>query len=68
MPLSHALDTGGPDSLAVTLEGDGSGSIYPVLYARAAMTEHVLEPDTLLRYDGAESRRAITEVVSSVLG
>ena len=70
VPLSHALDTGGPDSLAVTLEGDGSGSIYPVLYARAAgaMTEHMLEPDTLLRYDGVDARRAITEVVTSVLG
>ena len=54
----------------MTLEGDGSGSIYPVLYARAAgaMTEHVLEPDTLLRYDGVDARRAITEVVTSVLG
>jgi thioredoxin reductase len=69
VPLAHAIDGGGPDSVAVTLEGDGSGSIYPVLYARSggAMTEHMMEADMLLRYDGVEARRAITEVVSSVV-
>ena len=68
-PLAHALDAGGADSLTVTLEADGSGAIYPVLYARAGgtTTEHILEPDLMLRYDGPDARRRITEVVSSIL-
>ena len=34
-PLAHILDTGGPDAVAITLEADGSGSIYPVLFTAA---------------------------------
>ena len=30
-PLAHVLDAGGPDAVAVTLEADGSGAIYPVV-------------------------------------
>ncbi len=69
-PLTHVLDTSGPDSLAITLEADGSGAIYPVLYTRigGAMTEHVLDPDPLLRYDGAETRRAIAGAVAGLTG
>ena len=54
----------------MTLEADGSGAIYPVLFARRGGTtaEHILEPDLLLRYDGAEARRVINEVVSGILG
>ncbi len=68
-PLAHALDTGTDDSVAVTLESDGSGAIYPVLFARVhgLTTEHVLEPDQMLRYDSAEARRSVTEVVERVL-
>ena len=53
----------------MTLEADGSGAIYPVLYARrgGATMEQMLEPDVSLRYDGAEARRVIGEVVDGVL-
>ena len=33
-PLAHVLDAGGPDAIAATLEADGSGAIYPVVYTR----------------------------------
>jgi thioredoxin reductase len=68
-PLSHVLDAGGPDALAVTLEADGSGAIYPVLYTRrrGAVSERVLEADALLRYDGPDARRAIAAVVRTVI-
>jgi thioredoxin reductase len=68
-PLSHVLDAGGPDALAITLEADGSGAIYPVLYTRrgGAITERIVEPDALLRYDGPDSRRAIADVVGALL-
>jgi hypothetical protein len=59
------LDSGGPDAVAVTLEADGSGSIYPVLFTRlrGATAEHVMEADPALRYDGAEARKAIDSVL-----
>jgi thioredoxin reductase len=68
-PLSHVLDAGGPDALALTLEADGTGAIYPVLYTRVkgGVAERALEPDPLLRYDGPDARRAIAEVVGTLV-
>jgi thioredoxin reductase len=68
-PLTHVLDAGGPDALALTLEADGTGAIYPVLYTRIGGTiaERMLDPDPLLRYDGPDARRVIEEVVRTVV-
>ena len=68
-PLSHVLDAGGPDALALTLEADGTGAIYPVLYTRVggSVSERMIDPDPLLRYDGPDARRVIEEVVRSVV-
>jgi hypothetical protein len=68
-PLSHVLDAGGPDALALTLEADGTGAIYPVLYTRirGTVSERMVDPDPLLRYDGPEARRVVEEVVRSVV-
>jgi thioredoxin reductase len=65
-PLTHVLDTDGPDAVGVTLEADGSGSIYPTLYTRirGATGEHALDPDPGLRYDGPRARAAIASVVA----
>jgi thioredoxin reductase len=67
-PLAHVLDADGPNAIAVTLEADGSGAIYPVLYTRTAgaATDHVIEPDLLLRYDTPATRRAVEAVVARV--
>jgi hypothetical protein len=64
-PLTHVLDAGGPDAVAVTLEADGSGSIYPVLFTRIrdATAEHLLDPMPGLRYDGPDTRKAIAAVL-----
>ncbi len=68
-PLSHVLDAGGADALALTLEADGTGAIYPVIYTRVkgVVSERALEPDPLLRYDGIDARRAIADVVATVV-
>jgi thioredoxin reductase len=68
-PLAHVLDAGGANAIVATLEADGSGAIYPVLYTRidGAVNEHPLEPDPLLRYDTADTRAAITTLVGPVL-
>ena len=68
-PLSHVLDAGGPDALALTLEADGTGAIYPVLYTRirGTIAERMVDPDPLLRYDGPAARGVVEEVVRSVV-
>jgi Predicted flavoprotein involved in K+ transport len=67
-PLAHVLDGGGPDALATTLEADGSGAIYPVLYTRIGgrIVEHAIEPDPLMRFDTADARRAIAELAGRI--
>lgn len=64
-PLTHFLDTDGPDGVGVTLESDGSGTIYPALFTRigGSTGEHLLDPDPRLRYDGPEARAAIRSIV-----
>src|SRR5439155_11997522 len=34
VPLATFLDDGGPDGIALTIEADGTGSIYPAVYLR----------------------------------
>ena len=68
-PLTHVLDAGGPDALALTIEADGSGAIYPVVYSRrdGQITEHKLDPDPLLRYDSEAVRAAVTTIARQTL-
>ncbi|MGH2477875.1 MAG: NAD(P)-binding domain-containing protein [Candidatus Limnocylindrales bacterium] len=68
-PLTHVLDAGGDDALAVTLEADGSGAIYPVLYTRVGgqIQERNLDPDPLLRYARPDTRRAIAGIATEVV-
>jgi thioredoxin reductase len=63
-PLAHVLDTAGPDALVATLESDGSGAIYPVVYTRIGgkVVERVIEPDPLMRFDTTDARRTIAEL------
>ncbi|MDQ3553563.1 MAG: NAD(P)-binding domain-containing protein [Chloroflexota bacterium] len=65
MPLAHALDTDGFDALVLTLETDGSGAIYPVVYRRTSVgvSEHMLEPDPFVRFAGAGYRQALDDIV-----
>ncbi len=67
VPLAWFVDASGPDSLAITLESDGSGEVYPVLYTRIAgrLAERRLDPHPLLDYRTHATRQAIGEVLSS---
>ena len=69
-PLTHVLDGSGQDVLAATLEADGSGAIYPVVYTRIGgkVVEQVIEPDPLMRYDTADARTLIGDLVRRVVG
>jgi hypothetical protein len=59
-------DDGQRDALALTLEADGSGAIYPVVYARrgGSLEEHTFEPDLLLRYDTPDMLKRLGEIVA----
>jgi thioredoxin reductase len=59
-------DDGAGDALALTLEADGNGGIYPVLYLRQGgrVEERVIEADALLRYDTAATRARVAEIVA----
>jgi thioredoxin reductase len=69
VPLAAFVDGTGSDgtgdAIAVTLEADGTGAIYPVLYARRGgrLDEFVLDPDPLLRYDTPAIRARLSELV-----
>jgi thioredoxin reductase len=67
-PLTHVLDAGGPDALIATLEADGSGAIYPVVYTRIGgkIVEQVIEPDPLMRYDTTDARRMLADLAGRV--
>jgi thioredoxin reductase len=64
--VDGAGDDGDGDALAITLEADGSGAIYPVLYVRRAgkVEERAIEPDALLRFDTPATRARIAGILS----
>jgi thioredoxin reductase len=69
VPLAAFVDgtgsDGAGDAVAVTLEADGSGAIYPVVYVRRGgrFEEVTLDPDPLLRYDTPAVRERLAGLV-----
>jgi hypothetical protein len=68
-PLTHFLDDGGPNAVGVTLEADGTGAIFPVLYTRidGDIRERAMVADPLLRYDGPDARGEILAIVREAI-
>ncbi|HEY7828032.1 MAG TPA: hypothetical protein VIB99_07345, partial [Candidatus Limnocylindrales bacterium] len=69
-PLAWFVDAGGPDAIAATLETDGTGAVYPVIYLRQSgeISEHAIDPDPLLDYRTASARSALDAILGPVLG
>jgi thioredoxin reductase len=67
-PLAHVLDAPGPDAIITTLEADGTGAIFPVVYSRLGgrVVERAIDPDPLLRFDTTDTRLAIADLASRV--
>ena len=63
--VDGAGDDGSGDALAITLEADGSGAIYPVLYIRRAgrIDERAVDADALLRFDTPAARAQIAAIL-----
>ena len=67
-PLAWVLDAPGPNAIVATLEADGTGAIYPVVYTRIGgkVVERVIDPDPLLHYDTSDTRHAIADLASRI--
>ena len=66
LPLAHALDGMAADLVAMTVESDGKGGLYPVAYVRAGgvLSEHALPDDPLLDFATDAHRSALTAAVA----
>ena len=69
LPLAHVLDAGGPDAIAMTVEADGAGAIFPVAYLRrkGRTEEHALDPHPLLEFTTRDHRTKLAEVIGKVI-
>lgn len=67
-PLSHFLDADGPDAAAMTVEADGQGAIYPVVYLRrgGVTEEHAMEPHPVNDYEGSIYRRSLGAILDLI--
>lgn len=66
VPLVRGLDDLEQDGILMTVEADGTGAIFPVVYVRRAgrITEHALPPHPLLQFATAEHRMALAGVLA----
>jgi thioredoxin reductase len=69
LPLVHALDAMAGDVIAMTVEADGTGALYPVVYVRhdGRTEEHALPGHPLLDFATAEHRSAVRSALATVL-
>ena len=69
LPLAHVARRGGPDAIAMTVEADGAGGDYPVVYLRrkGRMEEHALDPHPLLEFTTRDHRTKLAEVIGKVI-
>ena len=58
IPLTHFLDRDSGDGVAMTIESDGEGGNYPVMYVRrgSSQEEYPLDPHPLHDYQGLAHR------------
>ncbi len=68
LPLAHFLDSDGPDAVAMTIEADGLGAIYPVVYLRRGgkIEEHAMEAHPLNDYEGSAYRHHLGAVLDLI--
>jgi thioredoxin reductase len=68
-PLAAMVDGEGPDAIMLTVEADGTGLIYPVIYLRrdGRVEEFALEPDPLLDFQSPIHRRQAAEVLAKLV-
>ena len=61
VPLAHFLDEPGPDAVAVAVEMDAAGAMYPAVYVRRGgeVRERLLPPHLLNDFRGPEHEQEL---------
>jgi hypothetical protein len=69
LPLVHALDGMTADVIAMTVEADGTGAIYPVVYVRhdGRLSEHALPGHPLLEFATPAHEDALRAALAGVM-
>ncbi len=69
VPLQYFLDSAGGDAVAATLESNGQGNPYPVVYVRkdGSVAEHALAPHPLLDFTGRDYQDELRALLEPVL-
>jgi thioredoxin reductase len=65
LPLQLFVDSDGQDGVAVAVEANPAGEIYPAIYVRKdkAVTEHLLPSNPLLDFETAEHRKQLADAL-----
>jgi thioredoxin reductase len=65
VPLAHFLDESGPDAVAVAVEANAAGDVYPAVYVRRGgeVSERLLEPHHLNDFRGPDYERELQALV-----
>jgi thioredoxin reductase len=65
LPLQLFVDGQGPDGVAIAVEANAAGELYPAVYVRKdnAITEHLLPSNPLLDFEGAEHRAQLADAL-----
>jgi thioredoxin reductase len=69
VPLQQFADSGGPDGVAVAVEANANGEIYPAVYVRKdnGVTEHLLPSNPLLDFETAEHKGELSAALAPLL-
>jgi hypothetical protein len=69
VPLAHFVDSGGPDAIAMAVEMDARGLIYPAVYRWRAgkLVGRDLEGELLHRFEHAQHGRVLLELLDDVV-
>jgi hypothetical protein len=65
LPLQLFVDSDGPDGVAVAVEANPAGELYPAIYVRRdnRVTEHLLPSNPLLDFETAEHRKQLADAL-----
>jgi thioredoxin reductase len=69
VPLAHFVDASGPDAIAVAVEMDAKGVIYPAAYRWRAgkLAGRDLDGELLHRFENAQHGRALLDLLDDVV-
>lgn len=69
VPLSHFVDSSGPDAVAATMETDSKGDIHPAVYLRrgGGVEEHIMASNQLHTFETVEHSSQLESLVRPLI-